>query len=1119
VPTPNVIKYSVSNVSNTIGRNNMHLGVSNSVGYGPTATTDFWNGYTPGPSGYTIYVNKVSNGPSIFSPANDAELINTAKYIANSINLNPTITTAGEAITWVNSQSDMICVNYDYPNIVTSGLVSFYDSSFAISYPRSGTSWMDLSNNQLTGSLINEILYLDNNGGSFNYISSDFGYVLLPDVGNLPNFTVSCWFKLLNLPTTSGEASLVTNVFGGSDINFSIGLNNSPTSANICGGFFDGSWRTTSGFIPEINKWYSVDVTYNGNEIIQYIDGVLQSSVTYSGTPQSSGLGIRIGRGWNNTEQSSDFINGQIPFVSIYDRGLSEDEIQQNYLALVERFYPPIDSDALAFINSAGITGDNQVNAINNLVLNLKSQNLWSKLVAAYPVVGGTALAHSKNLINPDTYELSFTSGWTHTSEGMYGITLGGTYADTGLAIGSTTADSHISIYCATDSNIVDYNDSYMMGTSDGYDSDGWIYTNYMNINLNESNGFNIASDYWYNNDVNYYGIVTHNTTYGHFINTSSGNRTSINSYINGILKNTAATVAGAVNYNSVLIGTMRSDYGGITPSTGKTISFVTIGSSLTPTDSFSLFSSIEEFQNSLSRGKSPENESDSDLYNFLLRTYSVGGTLSLIELNELTNLVSYLKNNGLWDKLSAVYPFIGGTSNSCAQNLINSSFTASFTSGWTFDYSGALPNGTSAYMDTGFNFLDHGIDNNSGAFGVYLNTSRADSTLKAHGAIGTSSFPSSYIFPFASNSVFAGINSSLGIDSIASSDTLGLFQTSRISSTQEIIFKNSSGTTFNSSPYPRNNFNLYIGAANVSGPTFYDSTKIAFGYVSKYALSSTDLANMYTGIQMFNSKLGRAAGKPIFEDSDVNSFFDRLYAAGGSSTGIEAVAVNNLVLELKQKGIWSQLKSLYPFVGTTSASNSINLKSSSYTGTFVGSWTYGNGVRSNGGHFNTGFVPNTDASINGFSFGGRWYGDYVPSANQRMGVLSSGNDTTFTINSASSGFTKTVTIGGSSSLSFSPTYAPIGTYIFRRTSSTFAQAHFAYATQLVSGGTITANVGSTLPTGDFYFGRYNNLGNPGGDTVTALNSVAFLGVDLTSQQASDLNTALYKYTSTVGRP
>jgi len=83
---------------------------------------------------------------------------------------------------------------------------------------------------------------------------------------------------------------------------------------------------------------------------------------------------------------------------------------------------PAFDSDAQAFITAAGITDLNQQTAITNLVIGLKTDNLWTKFQALYPFVGGTATTHKFNLKNPlDTnaaFRLVFTGGWTHSSTG-----------------------------------------------------------------------------------------------------------------------------------------------------------------------------------------------------------------------------------------------------------------------------------------------------------------------------------------------------------------------------------------------------------------------------------------------------------------------------------------------------------------------------------------------------------------------------------------------------------------------------------------------------------------------------------------------------------------------------
>ena len=92
------------------------------------------------------------------------------------------------------------------------------------------------------------------------------------------------------------------------------------------------------------------------------------------------------------------------------------------------------DADAQAFFTAAGLTNTTQKDAVNAMVLSLKSNSLWTKMLSIYPMVGGTADTHKFNLKNPANtdaaYRLSFNGSWSHTSNGA--ITNGGnTWADT----------------------------------------------------------------------------------------------------------------------------------------------------------------------------------------------------------------------------------------------------------------------------------------------------------------------------------------------------------------------------------------------------------------------------------------------------------------------------------------------------------------------------------------------------------------------------------------------------------------------------------------------------------------------------------------------------------------
>jgi hypothetical protein len=90
--------------------------------------------------------------------------------------------------------------------------------------------------------------------------------------------------------------------------------------------------------------------------------------------------------------------------------------------------------------------------------------------------------------------------------------------------------------------------------------------------------------------------------------------------------------------------------------------------------------------------------------------------------------------------------------------------------------------------------------------------------------------------------------------------------------------------------------------------------------------------------------------------DADAAAFFARVTAAGGSLSATEKIATNQLVLDLKANSLWTKMKAIYPIVGASAAACAQNLKSSSFTGTFNGGWTFSS----------TGATPNgTNAYMN----------------------------------------------------------------------------------------------------------------------------------------------------------
>lgn len=122
-----------------------------------------------------------------------------------------------------------------------------------------------------------------------------------------------------------------------------------------------------------------------------------------------------------------------------------------------------LDANAQSFITTAGITDNTQKSAINTLVLGLKSNNIWSKIYALYPMVGGTSTTHKYNLINPATYTLTFSGTWTHNANGALPNGTTG-YAQTGLIPSAvqTTDNTSVFYFSRADAN----NNSVVIGVT-----------------------------------------------------------------------------------------------------------------------------------------------------------------------------------------------------------------------------------------------------------------------------------------------------------------------------------------------------------------------------------------------------------------------------------------------------------------------------------------------------------------------------------------------------------------------------------------------------------------------------------------------------------------------------
>ena len=335
---PNAIKYSTSAQTLALKKGNFWIGTGD-VGKGPTSTTDYYNGITPPSGGYTIYLNKASGGPSIYTAANDSQLISLSNTIAGQ-----TFASAAAALAWFATQTDKMVFDIDYPAIVTDGLIFNMDSGFTPSYPTTGTSWYDLSSNAMTGTLTNGPTYDSANNGSIVFDGvDDFVALGTQTAWNTSNaLTMAAWVNITGIGGAPDIGGIITNQTTSYDLQ--------ALDANTYGGLGVNQIRITYGVtrqnpntetyassIENKNTWlYAVGTRYfdgTNTTIKLYINGVLKQTSSMVGAQATTSNTWVLGRYYGGRAMI-----GNIAVAQIYNRELSAAEIQQNYEAIGTRY-------------------------------------------------------------------------------------------------------------------------------------------------------------------------------------------------------------------------------------------------------------------------------------------------------------------------------------------------------------------------------------------------------------------------------------------------------------------------------------------------------------------------------------------------------------------------------------------------------------------------------------------------------------------------------------------------------------------------------------------------------------------------------------------------------------
>ena len=263
----------------------------------------------------------------------------------------------------------------------------------------------------------------------------------------------------------------------------------------------------------------------------------------------------------------------------------------------------------------------------------------------------------------------------------------------------------------------------------------------------------------------------------------------------------------------------------------------------------------------------------------------------------------------------------------------------------------------------------------------------------------------------------------------------------------------------------------------------------------------------------------------PPAGDPDALAYLADVVAAGGTTDATIDAAVETLFVDLKSAGVYSKLDILYPFVGGTASSHSINaLGNTSYDITWNGGLTHNaSGTTGNGtnGYGNTNYNPNVEATA-----GDIGYGLYQTLGNFGAEKYSWGayQDGSYLITYRGDGATSVGLFGYTVSIRDAgvTTVSNEGHFMahFSGSGTNYKQMYYNYS-DVTNGDTNTGNAGTNIgnPNFNYYLFVLNFNGSPYASNYTTTTIRSFYhGLALTPTEALAIDTAINDFQTSLGR-
>ena len=264
---------------------------------------------------------------------------------------------------------------------------------------------------------------------------------------------------------------------------------------------------------------------------------------------------------------------------------------------------------------------------------------------------------------------------------------------------------------------------------------------------------------------------------------------------------------------------------------------------------------------------RSPVTNLDLDATTFLTAASITDSTQS----SAINTLVKDLKRFGLWNKIKAFYPFVGGTPESHKWNLkdprdSNDAYRLTFSGGWTHSSTGAKCNGSNTSADTFLSLRTvFGSTSTQHTFGIYINENPSTrlsyrSDISANDGSATST-PNIYQYSGGGTTHIVDMTTNWWSWLLPiTRDVRGLTEFKRYNSKYTCGFVNGyemqDWRNMTVSPYYNPITSVKIGSSD-------SLNKYCTAYVADL-LNSLDSYLMYLAVQKFNTALSRQIGTGI---------------------------------------------------------------------------------------------------------------------------------------------------------------------------------------------------------------------------------------------------------------